>query len=125
MEILLLVITLFPAVAALILKGKFFVLSTVLATINIVSVVIAHRIIPNSSPQYLIFSTANIIFACVTWYLAFQAKTGLSAAGNTALPRKLLSTAGWLIVLTTLISIAAIVGFTWYVLVSLPRVNGQ
>jgi hypothetical protein len=108
-EILILIITIFPAIVAVILKGKYFKLVLGLALINIAVAVIAQKHNPDATTQYLVISTFNIIFACIIWYLAFKRKAELVFSGNKETARKILSAGGWVIVLGVISIIAAFI----------------
>jgi uncharacterized membrane protein len=124
MEIILLVITLFPAIVALMLRGRYYVLVLGLVLINVGGIVIAEKRLSNTSPQYLIASTFNIIFACIIWYLAFKPKADVWAGGKKEGARKLLNVSGWVLVLAILLIITVFAGFIWFVLAGLPSING-
>ena len=109
MEIFILIITIFPAIVAIVLKGKYFKLVLGLTLINIAVAVIAQKHNPDATTQYLVISTLNIIFACIIWYLAFKRKTESVLSGGKETARKLLSTGGWVIVLGVIAIIVAFV----------------
>jgi hypothetical protein len=115
MEIFILIITIFPAIVALVLKGKYFKLVLGLALLNIAVAVIAQKHNPDATTQYLVISTFNIIFACIIWYLAFKRKTETIFDGSNETARRLLSAAGWVIVLAVVAFIASFIYLITYI----------
>ena len=111
MEIFLLIITIFPAIVALILRGKYFKFILELVLVNIAVAVAAQKHNPTATTQYLVISTFNIILACIIWYLAFKRKTDQYIGNNEETARKLLGAGGWLIVLGTIAVIAAFITY--------------
>jgi uncharacterized membrane protein len=124
MEIILLVITIFPMITALILRGKYWLLALSLALINLISILAIKKYESGVSPRYLTFSTLNIIFACVIWYIAFRPKNVLDSNQNIG-TKKMLSTSGKVIALVIIIIILGFFGLIWVYLSGLPSLNGK
>ena len=112
------VITLFPVIVTLLLRGKYSRVVIVLAILNLIVFGTAYH---SFGVHYLLVLTANIILAVIIWYLAFKRREDVLGASSPVTAaelssqirqqkglRILLTSTGWLIVLVILL---VIVGF--------------